>query len=76
MESALEAVGLARVVRVVHHARERILGRVGLNAKAPHDRFQLAEVLFDLQRDLPKVARGGSARAMRLASRVPATPAA
>jgi hypothetical protein len=26
---------------------------------APHDRFQLDEVLFDLQRDLPEVACRG-----------------
>jgi hypothetical protein len=41
------------------NARQRILGRVGLNTKAPHDRFERDEVLFDLQRDLAKVARGG-----------------
>ena len=41
------------------NARERILRRVGLNAKAPHDRFERDEVLFDLQRDPAKVACGG-----------------
>lgn len=39
--------------------RERILPPIALDSEAPHDSLQRAQILFDLQRDRPKVARGG-----------------